>query len=59
MALERARVLVSREDEELRQNEALAAQEQQRLAALEEQRQNEMQRQAPSQRYTWEEWKTW
>ena len=58
MALERARVLVSREDEELRQNEALAAQEQQRPAALEEQRQNEMQRQAPSQWYTWEEWKT-
>jgi hypothetical protein len=49
VALERARVLVSRADQELRQNEALAAQEQKRLAALEEQRQNELQRQAPSQ----------
>jgi hypothetical protein len=51
-AVDRAKVLVRREDQELRQKEALAAQEQQRLAALEEQHQNEMQRQAPSQWYT-------
>ena len=44
-AVDRAKVLVRREDQELRQQEALAVQEEQRLAALEEQRQKELRKQ--------------
>ena len=55
-AVDRAKVYVSRENEELRQQEAFAAerQEEQRLAALEEQRQSQLE----SQRQ-WNSWSSW
>ena len=58
-AVDRARVLVRREDQELRQQEALAAQEEQRLAALEEQRQKELQGQHEGQWQAPSQWNTW
>ena len=60
-AVDRAKVYVRRENEELRQQEAFAAerQEEQRLAALEEQRQKEQHRQQREQWQAPSQWDTW
>ena len=57
-AVDRAKVYIRRENEELRQQEAFAAerQEEQRLAALEEQRQSQRESQRQSQ---WSSWSSW